>query len=192
MDSGPPTPREVSAILSSVSDGEAPAERLLPLLYDELRKLARARLARERPQSLQPTALVHEAYLRLLGGETQSFANRAHFFAAAAETMRRILIDRARHRRRQKRGGGRFAVELEEGLLTEEPRDVELLAVDRALEGLQRQDPAMAQVVLLRVFAGLTVEEAAEAMGTSPRSVDRSWQAARAWLRREIEREPKG
>ena len=190
MTARPPS-HPVTLILDAVSAGEeSPTDRLLPLLYDELRRLARSRMARERHQTLQPTALVHEAYLRLLGDATPRWENRAHFFAAAAEAMRRVLIDRARTRDRQKRGGGLQAVELEEGLLRDDPRDVELLALDEALARLEQVDAAMAQVVKLRAFAGLSVEEVAEALATSPRTVDRQWQAGRAWLRRAMEPEP--
>ena len=187
------TPQQVTLILDAVGAGEeSPTDRLLPLLYDELRRLARSRMRRERHQTLQPTALVHEAYLRLAGDQPAQWVNRGHFFAAAAEAMRRVLIDRARQRGRLKRGGEQESVELAEGLLRDEPRDVELLALDEALGRLERRDPTMAQVVKLRAFAGLGVEEVAEALALSPRTVDRAWQAGRAWLRRELEREPGG
>lgn len=168
--------------------GEAAAD-LLPLVYEELRKLARARMARERPgQTLQPTALVHEAYLRLSGDGDAPWASRAQFFAAAAEAMRRILIEKARRSRRRKRGGGRRRVTLDEGLLQAEPAPEEILALDQAIDRLEARDAAMARVVKLRYFAGLTVEETALALETSPRTVKRLWTAGRAWLHRELTR----
>lgn len=169
----------------------AAADDLVPLVYDELRRLARARMAREAPgHTLQPTALVHEAYLRLAAGAAPPFASRAQFFAAAAEAMRRILIERARRVRREKRGGGRRRVTLDEGLAGAEPPDAELLALDQALARLERLDPAMARVVGLRWLAGLTVEETAEVVGSSPRTVKRQWTAGRAWLHRELTGDP--
>lgn len=165
------------------------AEEILPLVYEELRKLARSRMAGERPgQTLQPTALVHEAYLRLLGDREISWANRAQFFAAAAEAMRRILIERARRSGRQKRGGGWSRVEMEDGLLAGVTPATDVLALDEALSRLAGHDPAMAQVVELRVFAGLTVEEIALALDTSARTVKRRWTAGRVWLHRELTR----
>lgn len=167
------------------------SDELLPLVYDELRRLARARLRRERPgQTLQPTGLVHEAYLRLLGDQPTSWQNRRHFFAAAAEAMRRILIERARRAARLKRGGDQERVSL--GAVAEaiEPRLEEMLDLDHALRALAERDAEMAEVVKLRYFAGLTVEETAAALETSPRSVNRSWTAARAWLLRELGRSP--
>ena len=165
------------------------AEDLLPLVYEELRKLARSRMARERPgQTLQATALVHEAYLRLRGGRETSWASRAQFFAAAAEAMRRILIERARRSGRQKRGGEWQRVEIEDGLLAGVPPATDVLALDEALSRLAGHDPAMARVVELRVFAGLTVEEIALALDTSARTVKRRWTAGRVWLHRELTR----
>lgn len=162
----------------------AALDRLVPLVYDELRALARSRLRRERPDnSLQATALVHEVYLRLLGSADQpAWNDRHHFFVVAAEAMRRILIERARARGRQKRGGGAAAIELESvDLATEHDLDA-VLALDDAIRRLEEQDPRAASVVRLRFFAGLSVEETAEATGLSVRTVKREWAYARAWL----------
>jgi RNA polymerase sigma factor (TIGR02999 family) len=185
---GPRDASEVTRLLEQVRRGEKGAsERLLPLVYDELRKLARSRMASEKPgHTLQPTALVHEAYLRLLGGGDAAWEGRGHFFAAAAEAMRRILIERARRTRRLKRGGALKRVELDDQLPAEAPRVDEVLAVDEALDRLEALDAQMAAVVKLRYFGGLTVEETAQALSTSTRSVNRLWTAARAWLRSEI------
>lgn len=162
-------------------------EELLPVVYDELRRLARQRMARERPgQTLQPTALVHEAYMRLGGDDTPRWENRGHFFAAAAESMRRILVERARRYSRDKHGAGQRRITLDEGAAEWEERAPEVLAVDQVLERLEERDPAMARVVKLRYFVGLTVPETAEALDLSPRSVNRLWTAARAWLFREL------
>jgi RNA polymerase sigma factor (TIGR02999 family) len=159
------------------------------LVYQELRRLARARLAREgHPLTLQPTGLVHETYLRLTGDGAGQWQSRGHFFAAAAEAMRRILIERARRAARLKRGAGLRQVSLEaaDGTLT--PIAESLLDLDRALDELEARDGEMAQVVKLRYFAGLSVDETAEALGSSPRSVNRLWTGARAWLLREMTR----
>ena len=157
------------------------------MVYDELRRLARQRMARERPgQTLQPTALVHEAYMRLGGDDTPRWENRGHFFAAAAESMRRILVERARRYSRDKHGAGQRRITLDEGAAEWEERAPEVLAVDQVLERLEERDPAMARVVKLRYFVGLTVPETAEALDLSPRSVNRLWTAARAWLFREL------
>ncbi len=176
---------DVTAILRAIESGDGrAADRLLPLVYDELRKLAAARLAREAPgQTLQATALVHEAYLRLVGPDpAQPFDGRGHFFAAAAEAMRRILVERARARRRLKRGGGRHRVRIDlEAILVEPPGD-DLLAFDEALAALASEDPTAAELVKLRAFAGLTLAEAAEALGLARRTADRDWAYARAWL----------
>jgi RNA polymerase sigma factor (TIGR02999 family) len=177
---------EVTRILSAIEQGEPhAADQLLPLVYDELRKLAAARLAQEQPgQTLQPTALVHEAYLRLVDVETaQHFNSKGHFFAAAAEAMRRILVDNARRKQSQKRGGGHARVDLDQFAASpEDPGDV--LDIDAALEGLAGADPQAAELVKLRFFAGLTVPQAASALGISPRSADFLWAYARAWLLR--------
>jgi RNA polymerase sigma factor (TIGR02999 family) len=178
----------VTVLLDQIRRGDKGAsERLLPVVYDELRKLARSRMASEKPgHTLQPTALVHEAYLRLLGSGDTAWDGRGHFFAAAAEAMRRILIERARRARRIKRGGELRRVELDDQVPVDGPRVDEVLAVDEALSRLEARDAQMAAVVKLRYFAGLTVDETAQALGTSARSVNRLWTAARAWLRGEI------
>ncbi len=158
-------------------------ERLLPVVYDELRGLARAQLRRERPDhTLQPTALVHEAYLRLLAGANLPWNDRQHFFRAAAEAMRRILIEHARKRGRVKRGGRQIRVDLSGIDLAGEPDLDQLLALDDAFRRLEQQDPEAADVVRLRFFAGLSVEETAHATGLSERTVKREWAFARAWL----------
>jgi RNA polymerase sigma factor (TIGR02999 family) len=175
----------VTRLLDETARGEqVAADQLLPLVYDELRKLAAARLASEPSgQTLQATALVHEAYLRLVGDDScRAFDSRGHFFAAAAEAMRRILVDRARNRRRHKRGGGHRRVQIDlEAILIEPPGD-DLLALDEALKSLARDDPVGADLVGLRAFAGLTLAEAAEVLGISRRTADRYWAYARAWL----------
>jgi RNA polymerase sigma factor (TIGR02999 family) len=176
---------DVTRILADIERGDRQAAgELLPLVYDELRRLAGARLAREAPgQTLQPTALVHEAYLRLVGGDPgKAFDGRGHFFAAAAEAMRRILIDRARDRGRLKRGGGRRRVRLDLDALLAEPPGDDLLALDEALTALAAEDPGAAALVQLRVFAGLTLGQAAVALGVSRRTAERDWTYARAWL----------
>ena len=176
---------DVTRILADIQRGDRHAAgQLLPLVYDELRKLAAARLAHEAPgQSLQATALVHEAYLRLVGSDPEKpFDGRGHFFAAAAEAMRRILIDRARDRKRLKRGGGRRRVQIDlDNLLAEPPGD-DVLALDEALTALAREDPEAAELVKLRAFGGLTLAQASEALGIGRRSADRDWAYARAWL----------
>jgi RNA polymerase sigma factor (TIGR02999 family) len=176
--------------LSEIELGdEQAAAQLLPLVYDELRKLAAQRLAHEKPgQTLQATALVHEAYLRLVGNDPERpWEGRGHFFAAAAEAMRRILVDRARHKRSRKRGGALVRAELDEvDLATPEAAD-EILAVDEALAGLAAADARAAELVRLRYFAGLSLPDAARVLNMAPRSADRLWAYARAWLRRAIE-----
>jgi len=180
---------EVTRILSAIEQGDPiAAEQLLPLVYDELRKLAAQKLAHEKPgQTLQATALVHEAYLRLVGqtGE-QKWDNRGHFFAAAAEAMRRILVENARRKRSQKHGGNLVRRTLEDlPLVTPELGD-DLLALDEALDKLAKEEPVQAELVKLRHFAGLTVDQAAEALNISPATADRYWAYARAWLHAEI------
>jgi len=176
---------QVTSILSAIEQGEPKAaEQLLPLVYDELRKLAALKLAQEKPgQTLQATALVHEAYLRLVDTDkAQQWNSRGHFFAAAAEAMRRIVLDRARDKRRLKRGGGGQRVEIDLGKLAGEAPDVDLLTLDEALEQLERDDPVCASLVKLRFFAGLGQGEAAEVLGLPRRTADRHWAFARAWL----------
>ncbi|MBW3598518.1 MAG: sigma-70 family RNA polymerase sigma factor [Planctomycetes bacterium] len=180
---------DVTQILSAIDRGDPrAAEQLLPLVYAELRKLAARKLAQEAPgQTLQATALVHEAYLRLAGAPgAQSWDSRGHFFAAAAEAMRRIMIDRARDKKRLKRGGGARRVDLERLVVAESASDDELVALDDALEKLAGEDPRAAELVKLRFFAGLTLEEAAQVLGMARRTADRSWAYARAWLFREL------
>jgi RNA polymerase sigma factor (TIGR02999 family) len=180
---------EVTQILHDLDDGDSgAASRLLPLVYDELRRLAAQKLAQEKPgQTLDATSLVHEAYLRLLGREAPvSFKDRGHFLAAAATAMRRILIDSARHKRARKRGGACARLPLED--VAAPTPDEELLALDEALQRLAARDPLKARLVELRYFAGLTSDQAAEVLGLSPRTADRHWAYARAWLQAEIRR----
>jgi RNA polymerase sigma factor (TIGR02999 family) len=184
---------EVTRILSAIEDGDAhAAEQLLPLVYEELRKLAAQKLAQERPgQTLQATALVHEAYLRLVGAENaRPWSGRGHFFAACAEAMRRILVESARRKRSLKRGGGRPRQDLDDVPLAGPPVREDLLALDEALTKLAATDRPAADLVRLRYFAGLTLPQAAEALGMSPRTAGRLWAFARAWLRREVEGAP--
>jgi RNA polymerase sigma factor (TIGR02999 family) len=180
---------DVTAILSQIEQGDPhAAEKLLPLVYDELRKLAAARMASEAPgQTLQATALVHEAYVRLVGGNAaQRWDGRGHFFAAAAEAMRRVLVDQARHKGRLKHGGEMARRELDENALqTSAPPD-EILAVDEALDKLAAANDQAAQLVKLRYFAGVTIPEAAEALGVSARKANQIWAYARAWLMAEL------
>jgi RNA polymerase sigma factor (TIGR02999 family) len=177
---------DVTRILSAIEHGDSKAaERLLPLVYDELRKLAAQKLVHERPgQTLQATALVHEAYLRLVDGERgQDWKSRGHFFAAAAEAMRRILIENARHRRTAKAGGGRNRVALADVEPAVEGPRVDLLALDEALALLEAKDRRKADLVKLRFFAGLTIAQAAEALGVSHATADNDWAYAKTWLR---------
>jgi RNA polymerase sigma factor (TIGR02999 family) len=183
---------DVTRILEAAQKGDhSAAEQLLPLVYDELRKLAAHKMANEMPgQTLQPTALVHEAWLRLVGKDAQAhFQNRAHFFAAAAEAMRRILIDRARRKRATRHGGGQQRVEIEEVDLISPGGDDQLLAVSEALDKLAIEHNEEAELVKLRYFVGMTNEEAAEVLNISPRTAKYYWTYARAWLFREIHRE---
>lgn len=195
----PPLAHEVTLALDAVRRGDArAAEQLLEAVYDQLRDLARARMAREpragAGMTLDPTALVHEAYLRLLGPENvdrpkQQWDGRGHFFAAAALAMRRILVERARHRGRRRHGGGRDRVELAEDLVASpdpEADGTDLVALDEALRKLEQLDARKAEVVSLRYFAGLTVEETAAALDVSPATVKNDWAFARAWLHREL------
>jgi RNA polymerase sigma factor (TIGR02999 family) len=175
---------DVTRILSQIESGDpSAAGQLLPLVYDELRKLAAAKLAHEKPgQTLQATALVHEAYVRLVGG-SQQWDSRGHFFSAAAEAMRRILVDNARRKLADKRGAGAGRVELAEADVATDDRADEVLAVHEALDRLAEEDDPAASVVKLRYFAGLTMEEAASAMGISRRQAQYLWSFARSWLR---------
>jgi RNA polymerase sigma factor (TIGR02999 family) len=186
---------EVTRILSAIEGGDPQAaSQLLRLVYDELRKLGAQKLAQEKPgQTLDPTALVHEAYLRLVAGEKVSgedqWRNRRHFFAAAAEAMRRILVEGARRKKRVKHGGDRARVDLREPELTAPPPE-DILALDEALTRLEQEDPAAARVVQLHFFAGLPLEQAAEALGISRATAYRQWAYARAWLGCAVEGEP--
>ncbi len=186
---------DVTQILSAMQRGDAhAAEALLPLVYTELRKLAGHRLAEEKPgQTLQPTALVHEAYIRLVDVDpVQDWDSRGHFFAAAAEAMRRILIDNARRKKREKHGGDRKRVDLNDVAQVkvgdESPSMCDhLLELDDALTRLAQQDPQAAELVKLRYFAGLTIPQAAQVLGVSPRKADLIWSFARVWLQRELD-----
>jgi len=180
---------DVTQILTAAAAGDAgAAAQLLPLVYDELRKLAAARLADEKPgQTLQPTALVHEAYLRLVGaGQAPNWNGRGHFFAAAAEAMRRILVEAARRKQSRKHGGGHRRRDLDADALVAPESDLDLVALDAALSRLAEREPLKAKLVELRYFAGLTGEQAAAVLGMSPSAVDRLWVYTRAWLRREL------
>jgi RNA polymerase sigma factor (TIGR02999 family) len=181
--------KDVTRILTDVGRGDvAAAEKLLPLVYDELRRLAAQRMSNELPgQTLQPTALVHEAYLRLVDvEEAQQWNGRGHFFAAAAEAMRRILIDRARRKQSLKAGGDRQKLELPDVEDSCAAKQIDLLALDEALAELERHDPQSAQLVKLRFFIGLSHQDAADALGIGRRTADRLWLLARAWLYQRI------
>ena len=190
---------DVTRILSQIESGDpSAAEKLLPLVYEELRKLAAAKLAQENPgQTLQATALVHEAYLRLVGkepgGRGQEAVNwnsRGHFFGAAAEAMRRIIVEQARHRGRLKRGGRRQRVDLDSACSIQEPPSLDILALDEALTKLAATEPAKADLVKLRFFAGLTMPQAADALGVSLATAERYWTFAKAWLHSELADQP--
>lgn len=178
----------VTALLEAVRRGESPAAaELLPLVYDELRRLAQREMAKERRgHTLQPTALVHEAYLRLVGGAEVRWEGRVHFFRAAAQAMRRILVDSARRRATQKHGGAARVPLSEAGDPADEPRPAELLALDESLDRLEERDPRKADVVKLRYFAGLSIDDTGAALGVTPRTVTRDWTAAKAWLFRDM------
>jgi RNA polymerase sigma factor (TIGR02999 family) len=184
---------DVTRLLNAIDRGDPhAASQLLPLVYAELRKLAGRKMSREAPgQTLQPTALVHEAYLRLVESSgDRSWDSRAHFFAAAAEAMRRILIDNARRKRSGKRGGKLDRQPLQPDDAVVEPDDPDnLLMLDEALDKLAATEPGLARLVELRYFAGMTIEQAAQLMGVSPRTAKRNWAYARAWLRREMDRQ---
>lgn len=180
---------DVTRILSAIEQGDRhAAEQLLPVVYDELRRLAAQKLSQEKPgQTLEATGLVHEAYLRLVGGDAnRRWDDRGHFFAAAAEAMRRILVDNARRKGRCKHGGGMVRQDVDDLQLTAPALCEDLLALDEALNKLAEQDPIKAELVKLRHFAGLSVDQAAEALGISAATADRYWAYARAWLRAEI------
>jgi RNA polymerase sigma factor (TIGR02999 family) len=182
-----PIEPDVTALLRQWGGGDAKAlEQLMPLVYGELRRLAASYLREERPgHTLQPTALVHEAYIRLAGQREVAWQNRAHFFGIAAQMMRRILVDHARKRQAAKRDAAAWKVETGAGAELGD-RDPELLSLDAALTELESLDPRQARIVEMRFFGGLTVEETAEVTGVSPATVKREWQTARAWLAREI------
>lgn len=183
---------DVTQVLSAIDQGDPhAAQQLLPLVYDELRQLAASKLAHEKPgQTLQATALVHEAYLRLVDvDKAQHWNSRGHFFAAAAEAMRRILINRARDKNRLKRGGRRMRVELESIERIDDATDDDLLEIDEALQQLARQNPTCAELVKLRFFAGLTLDESAAALGLARRTADRYWAYARAWMYKTLDRD---
>jgi RNA polymerase sigma factor (TIGR02999 family) len=171
-------------VLQKVGEGSpAASEELLPLVYDELRRLASARMAQESAgQTLQPTALVHEAWLQLSGSGGRNWENRAHFFGAAADAMRRILIDKARRKSRLKHGGGQSRLDIAELDLASTAPDDNVLLIDEAVEALKKEDDEQARVVVLKFFAGLTNEEAAESLGISERTVRRQWECAKAWV----------
>ena len=182
---------DVTRILGAIGSGDRQAaEELLPVVYEELRRLATHRMAQEQPgQTLQPTALVHEAWLRLVGDSNPQFQGRGHFFAAAAEAMRRILIDRARQKLALNRGAGAERINLDDLEVAAEADDDTLLAVDEALVKLAKEDPESAEFIKLRFFVGLTNDEAARALGIPERTARRHWSFARAWLYREIRRQ---
>jgi RNA polymerase sigma factor (TIGR02999 family) len=181
---------DVTTLLARWSSGDAGAlEQLTPIVYDELRRIARRHLARERKDhTLQSTALVHEAYLRLIGGSGSEYQNRQHFFAVAAQVIRRVLVDHARAVNAAKRGGGAQKIVLEDQPEASAPAEnvAEVLALHEALERLAAFDPQQARIVELRYFAGLSIEETAEVIGVSPATVKRDWVMARAWLAREL------
>lgn len=180
---------EITIILSAIEKGDPKAaEELLPLVYEELRKLAASKLASQPPdQTLQPTALVHEAYLRLLGDGSHSWQDRRHFFAAAAEAMRHLLVNRARRKAAVRHGGGLRRVDLDNVVVAAKTTDDNILLVNEALEKLAAHDAVAAELIKLRFFGGLTFPQAAEVLGLSERTAKRSWAYARAWLFKEIQ-----
>ncbi|HEY5042109.1 MAG TPA: sigma-70 family RNA polymerase sigma factor [Verrucomicrobiae bacterium] len=184
---------EVTVLLEAANRGDSQAaEQLLPLVYAELRRLATSKMASENPgQTLQPTALVHEAWLRLAGDANRKWNDRTHFFAAAAEAMRRILVDNARRKRAQRHGGGQQRLELLDLAAPSPPNDDQLLAVNDALDKFAAFDPQKAELVKLRYFVGMTIEETSEALGISKATAKRHWDYARAWLYEEIRTQQK-
>ncbi len=184
------SPQPVSELLSRWKNGEKEAlKALIPLVYGELRRLAHHHLQAERPDhSLQSTALVHEAYMRLAGGKPLHLENRAHFFAVAAQLMRQILVDFARKRYAEKRGAGSLTLTLDEAIATPAKRTLHLVALDDALHGLAAFDARQSDIVELRFFGGLSIDETSEVLGVSPATVKREWTSARAWLYRELDR----
>jgi RNA polymerase sigma factor (TIGR02999 family) len=188
-----PSDESITRVLEAVGQGESSAERLLPMVYEELRRLARARMANERAgHTLQATALVHEAWLRLAGADDQEWSSRGHFFAAAAEAMRRVLIDRGRSKQAAKHGGGWERVGFEFIDRPSEAPDDVLIQVSEAVDALAVEDPSAAEFVKLRFFAGLTVEEASLVLGVSGRTGRRYWRFARSWLYNFLRREEEG
>lgn len=186
-----PSPQEVTQLLVSWSNGDKNSlDELMPLVYDELRRLASSYMRKERPDhTLQTTALVNEAYLRLVDQRAVKWQNRAHFFAIAAQMMRRILVNHAKSRTRAKRGGHGVKVPLEEAAIFSDERAAEFLALDEALKALAAIDPRKSEVVEMRYFGGLTVEETAEVLRVHPNTVTHDWSLARAWLSRELSKE---
>ncbi len=184
------SPTDVTQLLLDWNAGDQSAlDRLMPLVYEELRRMAARQLRRERPEhTLQPTALVHEAWLRLVQTNRLTWQNRAHFLGVAAELMRRVLVDHARRRSAEMRGGGETRLSLDEALGVSAQKEINLLALDDALTGLAALDPRQSRIVELKYFGGLAIEEIAEVVGISPATVKRDWQWARAWLQREISR----
>ena len=183
------SPDEVTLMLIRWSNGERDAlDQLIPVVYGELRKLARRALGRERrDHTLQPTALVHEAYMRLVDQRSVNWQNRAHFFAIASQAMRRIVVDHARRHNALKRGGDNLKVELEAAMLLPGAKDVDVVKLDDALTALAAFDPHQSRIVELRFFGGLSIEQTAEVIGISPATVKRDWSMAKAWLHRELE-----
>jgi RNA polymerase sigma-70 factor (ECF subfamily) len=183
-----PSPGEVTLLLASHQKGDSvAAERLLPLVYKELRHLAAGYMRHEKPgHTLQPTALVHEAYIRLIRPQAQNWKDRAHFLGIAARVMRQILVEHARCRGAEKRGGGQFKLTLDEALVLAPEKSIDLLALDEALHALEELDRRQCQIVELRFFSGLSIDETAEALGISPSTVKQEWAVARVWLHRRI------
>jgi RNA polymerase sigma factor (TIGR02999 family) len=180
--------RQATEVLEAVASGrEHAADRLMPIVYDEFRKLAATSLQRESPgHTLQPTALVNEVYLKLVDQTKTDWQGRTHFFAVGAQAMRRILVDHARSKKRAKRGGGRQRISLDEELTLSPQRDEDLLALDEALETLAKRDERQAKIVELRFFGGLSIKEVAHLLGVSERTIGKEWTMIRAWLRREL------